>query len=198
MSSEVKNYVGHVGGSFVGGDSYTNCYFGVRPTRLEIFFRKLLDEVNRDIRIQDTIEDIKYYKTVLDGSKGLEEKLQDGGFSQRDIDIALRKKQKYAKKAEKNQFYESAQKIDSLIFGKIKTDFESEIYPLIKNDESLDVVIKKVNEFVIKPMVDKIEQDGADDTILCYSSEDIMGMLYYLTGCCHINWKDYNVIQSSV
>ena len=196
--ADVENHVGSVAGNYVGRDSYNNCYFGVKPTRLEMLFRNLLEEYKGNICIQKSIDDIKYYKTVLDGSKGLEEKLRDGGFSDRDIFFSSLKKQKYGKKAEQNRFYESAQKIDSLIFGKIKTNFESEIYPLIKDGQSLDVVIKKINELVIKPMVDEIEQVGANDTILCYSPEDIMGMLYYLTGSCHVNWKDYNAIQAGI
>ena len=48
-----------------------------------------------------------------------------------------------------------------------------------------------VYEKVVLPIIDEINANGSCDRQLCYNEDDIYGMLYYLTGKCHINWKDY-------
>ena len=40
-------------------------------------------------------------------------------------------------------------------------------------------------------IIDEINANGSCDRQLCYTEADIYGMLYYLTGNCHINWKEY-------
>lgn len=191
MSPEIENSDVHVGGDFAGRDMHK--YYGVKQSRLEKLFQRLSDEVENDRQIQDSIEDIKHYKTVLDGSKGLEEKLLDGGFSSQEIANAARKKMKYAKKAEKFKFFESAQKIDAFLFGEIKTSFDHYVAPLIKTGADKETIGRVLYENVIAPLIAKIESDGASDEKLCYNADDIDGMIYYLTGGCHINWKNYDL-----
>lgn len=41
--------------------------------------------------------------------------------------------------------------------------------------------------------MNELNENGAADACLCYNEDDIYGMLYYLTGNCHINWTDYDV-----
>lgn len=195
MGENIENKDIAVTGNFAGRDMYN--YYGAKPTRLERLFQLLAQEVKDNKQIQNTLEDIKYYATKLDGTKGLEEKLKDGGYSLFEIESALRKKQKYAKKAEKYKFYESAQKIDTILLAEVKLNFETYVYPLIKDNCSLVEVRKTVLEKIIKPLYEKIEKEGASDENLCYSSEDIDGMIFYLTGGCHLNWTDYD-IQSGV
>ena len=43
----------------------------------------------------------------------------------------------------------------------------------------------------IQVAIDEINANGSCDRQLCYNEDDIYGMLYYLTGKCYINWKDY-------
>jgi hypothetical protein len=121
-------------------------------------------------------------------------KLKDGGFKDSEIIEATRKKEKYAKRLELNKFFESAQWIDSQLFGKIKMDFETFVLPLVNGGASKDEILREVVLNVIRPVLDLINIEGEDDEVLNYHADDIFGMVYYLTGQCHLNWKNYDSI----
>ncbi len=171
----------------------TNINYGHPDSRLTSWFRKLREEFEHDVRLQKKLDDIKRYRTKLPHTIGLDRKLQDGGFSQTTIDRARRKKQYYAKKATKYQYYESAQRIDSYLFAIVCNRFESYISPMIEEAQPLKAIQQAVYEQVVMPVMAELNANGADDTFLCYTEDDIFGMLYYLTGNCHINWKKYDV-----
>lgn len=161
------------------------------PTRLSSYFRQLHEEV-KNKTTRDIIEELLEYKTKLDGTKGMEEKLKDGGFSDAFIRSALRKKQQYAKKAMQFDCYPSAQEINLLIFIDIMDLFTIYVEPLIKRCEPVETVMQCIHEKVVNPIMDKINVNGAEDQDLRYTPNHIYGMIYYLTGMCHINWKDYD------
>lgn len=161
-------------------------------TRLATRFARLNEEVHHDIRLQKAIDDITHYRTKLDGTKGLEEKLADGGFCKRDIRRAMERKQGYFMKAQRYLLYESAQQIDNMLFAKLKTWFERHIEPMIYRGDPVSDINDAVFDKVVQPLVQLIEREGEDDQYLNYTEDDILGMLYYLTGGCHINWADYS------
>lgn len=162
-------------------------------TRFSKRFERLNQEVENDQRYEGTMESLKYYLTKLDGIDA-ETKLYDGGFNENEVISAIRKKEKYAKRLEKNRFFKSAQWIDSQLFAKIKMDFEAFIQPLFKKNHTKDEILTTVVVKVIQPVLDLINLEGEDDDVLNYNADDIFGMVYYLTGQCHINWKDYDNI----
>mgnify|MGYP000061868877 CR=1 FL=1 len=163
-------------------------------TRFSKRFDKLNEEVASNEKYEGVMEYLKHYLTKLDGID-MPTKLKDGGFSKNEIIKATRRKEKYAKKLEKNLFFESAQWIDSQLFAKIMIDFETYIEkPLINNGASKDEIFMTVVEKVVKPVLDLINIEGENDDVLNYTLEDVFGMVYYLTGKCHINWKDYDSI----
>ncbi|UMB60176.1 hypothetical protein MHL31_13955 [Lutibacter sp. A80] len=164
-----------------------------KKTRFARRFEKLNEEVKNDERYEGTMEALKFYLTKLDGISA-ETKLSDGGFSENEVISAIKRKEKYAKRLQLNRFFESAQWIDSQLFAKIKMDFEAFITPLIDIGSSKSEILKEVVVKVIQPVLDLINLEGEDDEILNYNAEDIFGMVYYLTGQCHINWKNYDSI----
>lgn len=167
-----------------------NNYYTQSESRLGGWFRRLNDEINNDIRLQKKLDDIKRYRTKLPHTIGLEAKLKDGGFSQSAIDKARRLKMYFAKKSTRFQYYESAQLIDSYLFAKLCQRFDTYILPNIESHPLCDIR-QMVYEKVVLPIIDEINANGSYDRQLCYNEDDIYGMLYYLTGKCHINWKDY-------
>ena len=167
-----------------------NNYYTQSESRLGRWFRRLNDEINNDIRLQKKLDDIKRYRTKLPHTIGLEAKLKDGGFSQSAIDKARRLKMYFAKKSTRFQYYESAQLIDSYLFAKLCHSFDTYILPNIESQPLCDIR-QMVYEKVVLPIIDEINANGSYDRQLCYNEDDIYGMLYYLTGKCHINWKDY-------
>lgn len=167
-----------------------NNYYTQSESRLGGWFRRLNDEINNDVRLQKKLDDIKRYRTKLRHTLDLETKLKDGGFPQLAIDKARRLKQDYVKKSTRFQYYESAQLIDSYLFAKLCHSFDTYILPYIESLPLCDIR-QMVYEKVVLPIIDEINANGSCDRQLCYNEDDIYGMLYYLTGKCHINWKDY-------
>ena len=192
MSQEIENKENQIGNQLNINDNSGPIYLS-KKSRFSKRFEKLNQEVASDIRYEGVMEDFKYYITKLDGVD-MPTKLVDGGFNENEIIEATRRKEKYAKKLEINRFFESAQWIDSQLFAKIKIDFEAYVEPLFNNGAEKDVILKTVVERVITPVLELINIEGENDGVLNYNAEDIFGMVYYLTGKCHINWKNYDSI----
>ncbi len=166
-------------------------------SRLGQRFKRLKEEVEKDIRYNAFIEDFISYNTELDG-KSMPDKLADGGFSQQEIARATYKKHQYSKKLEKNKLYETAQRIDLELFAMINLKFETYVEPLIREGVEKRVIMESVTEKIVMPIFSLINQDGQDDTFLNYTVDHISGMIFFLTGKCHLNWAVYDSLQSSL
>jgi hypothetical protein len=191
MSQEVNN-TGEIQSQLNAANIEGNVYLS-KKTRFAKRFEKLNKEVASDERYEGIMESLKYYLTSRDGID-MPTKLQDGGFKESEIIEATRKKEKYAKRLELNKFFESAQWIDSQLFGKIKMDFEAFVLPLVNASATKDEILREVVLKVVQPVLELINNEGESDEILNYNADDIFGMVYYLTGQCHLNWKNYDSI----
>lgn len=164
---------------------------GSNITRLAARFQRLHEEIGKHVK-GEVLDDLLYYNTVLDGSKGFEVKMADGGFSPSFIERARIQKEMYAKKAQRFSDYPSAQQINLDFFAKIKTEFDLNIYPLIVDGLDTVTIMKEIHNVIVKPIMDLLNAEGAYDEDLQYTEDHIYGMIYYLTGMCHLNWKDYD------
>jgi uncharacterized protein Smg (DUF494 family) len=162
-------------------------------TRLQKKFEKLQEEVRNDIRYESFIDDFKAYNTMLDGV-GLEQKLQDAGFSIREILRALVRKEKYSKRVIEGEMFQYQQEIDVEIFSVIDINFDTYVYPMIVKGADKSEILDMLQEKVIDKVMDLINKNGEFDDHLNYNLNDIYGMVYFLTGKCHLNWKDYDNI----
>lgn len=174
-------------------ESKTYIHYENPDTRLASWFRKLKDEFEHDVKLQKKLDDIRRYRTKLPHTIGVERKLRDGGFPKQQIEKARRLKLYYAKKATRFQYYESAQRIDSYLFAIVSNRFDRYVMPLIEDGRPLRSINQAVYEQVVLHVMAELNTQGADDTCLCYNEDDILGMVYYLTGNCHINWTNYDV-----
>lgn len=86
------------------------------------------------------------------------------------------------------QFYEPAQEIYSYLLGIICEKFRNIIYPLIRDNVSEKEVSETLSKEIIDPIVKLIREEGYND-IMGLSSTEIEGMIYYLTGICHLKWR---------
>jgi hypothetical protein len=159
-------------------------------SRLGQKFKRLKEEVEKEVVLSDFIDDFKRYNTKLDG-KSMPDKLADGGFSEMEIIRATKRKHMYSKKLEKNKLYETAQLIDMELFSLINLYFETYIEPLIESGTEKVAIKQAVMEKIVQPIFALINQDGRDDTFLNYTVEEIYGMIFFLTGKCHLNWAVY-------
>lgn len=192
MSQNVENNENQIQNQLNIGANQAPIYL-TKQTRFAKRFEKLNKEVASDERYEGIMESLKYYLTSRDGID-MPTKLLDGGFRESEIIEATRKKEKFAKRLELNRFFESAQWIDSQLFGKIKMDFEAFVLPLVNNGATKDDILKEVVLKVVHPVLDLINIEGENDEVLNYNADDIFGMVYYLTGQCHLNWKNYDSI----
>lgn len=192
MNQKVDNNENQIHNQLNIGENQAPIYL-TKPTRFAKRFEKLNSEVTSDERYEGIMESLKYYLTRLDGIDA-PTKLEDGGFKESEVIEAMKKKDKFAKRLQLNRFYESAQWIDSQLFAKIKMNFEAFILPLVNKSSSKEEIMREVVMRVIEPVLELINIEGENDEVLNYNADDIFGMIYYLTGQCHLNWKNYDSI----
>ena len=170
-------------------ENYGYISIGNSRSRLSATFERLEQEILNNTT-QEVIDELLMYTTKLDGTKGLEEKLQDGGFKNLFIQKAILQKEMYAKRATKYECYPAAQKM----FARIKNEFDIKIYPMISKGADVSSIMQEVHKQIVSPILQMIETNGANDQSLYFNMDHIYGMIYYLTGMCHLNWKDYDNI----
>lgn len=166
---------------------------GNSRSRLSATFERLEQEILNNTR-KEVLDELLLYTTKLDGTKGLEEKLQDGGFPKMFIQKAIIQKEMYAKRATKYECYPAAQEIILSLFARIKNEFDVRIYPMIIKGADVPSIMQEVHKQIVSPILQMIEMNGANDQSLYFNMDHIYGMIYYLTGMCHLNWKDYDNI----
>lgn len=188
MAKEIQNH-GSVENQIIIESNHGDINLS-QKSRFAKRFEKLNQEVENNERYEGVMEALDEYITKMDGI-GLEKKLEDGGFSENEIIRATRRKIKYLKKQQKSRFYESAQWIDSQLFAMLKMNFEAYIEPLVQESSPKSLILKSVVENVINPAYNLINTEGGSDRVLNYTLDDIFGMVYYLTGLCHLNWTNY-------
>ncbi|MDO4881680.1 MAG: hypothetical protein Q3983_10395 [Capnocytophaga sp.] len=165
----------------------------IPKTRWQKRFQELKSQVENNDKYATFIDDFKEYNTIKDGI-GLEQKLIDGNFNEAEINRALRFKEKYSKRIVKGEMFLAQQKIDVEIFSIIDNGFYTYVYPLILENYPKKYILEILNEKVIQPILEILNKEGAEDDYLNYNVNDIFGMIYFLTGKCFINWKNYDTI----
>jgi hypothetical protein len=114
---------------------------------------------------------------------GLEKKLQAGHFELY-ISYALRTKDAFCRKIEKYRLSKAAQQIFLYVMADVMTLFYMKIYPLVCNHASHEIIMSEIQDKIINVLHQKLGEN-----ILDIYSDHISGMLYYLTGNCHIQWS---------
>lgn len=157
-----------------------------KQTKLSRLFDRLNEEYNADNRIDEINEDLQRYLTERDAI-GLEQKLIDGGIDHI-YDDALWLKEEYYKKLTKYVFFEPAQQIHAYLLAIVIEKFRNLIYPLIREGKSEGEIMKAVSENINTPLLTLIQDEGCND-VMGLSAIDIDGMIYFLTGRCHLKWN---------
>ncbi|KAA2241514.1 hypothetical protein F0L74_16595 [Chitinophaga agrisoli] len=174
-------------GDLVAGNKHEENYHYhyAQKTKLSSLFEKLKEEFDGKKTIQEISDNLQRYSDARD-TIGLEQKLVNGGRAHI-LEDAAWLKQEYFKKLTRFQFYETAQEIHAFLLGIVLEKFRNIVYPMIKDGASETDIAKTISEEIIKPIIEKIHNEGCDD-VMGLSSTDIEGMIYFLTGKCHIKW----------
>ncbi|MCK5111163.1 MAG: hypothetical protein KAQ94_06550 [Arcobacteraceae bacterium] len=139
-------------------------------------------------------EDIEY-KQMLDTLKnfltprpvrniiGLEAKLIEG--ERKDlIEDAMYLSNLFARKISSNQFSMTEEVISFHCLSKISSVFRQIVKPAIKEGKSNLEVDKLIYINIVSPIYDEISTVSVS-----YNHDILSGMLYFLTGKCHLRWK---------
>jgi hypothetical protein len=176
----------NLNGDNVGGNK--NTYYSNYPTanhsRLKELFKLLEEEQKENIQVQDIISDLERFTLpIVHEVKGLERKLEESGrFSI--IEYALETKELYSKKLVLYTFFESAQKVNVYLLALVKSYYMRSIYPLVCDENVSESHINDmILDKIINPILGSLEGD-----CMGFTAEHIDGMIYYLTGNCHIKW----------
>ncbi|WP_299249473.1 ABC-three component system protein [uncultured Aquimarina sp.] len=152
-------------------------------------YLQLVEELEKEVMQGNTsligfIEKIQHYTSNIDTEViGLQQKLLRAGYEKQYARVN-HLKERYTKLYSENELSLATQKIHAHILAKIWTLFLTYVNPAIDEGYSKPQIAVIMNDQVIKP----VEEIIAQKNVLNLDSSDIIGMIYFLTGNCHINW----------
>lgn len=126
---------------------------------------------------------LRYVSSVDEGVPlSLEDKLRLGG-REAEVPRALRQKEEFQKKLMRLRLSKTAQKVLAFLLSRVDTQFRYSIRPHI----DLGMPQVEVDHRVLTEIIENVrEMLGLNP--LEIDDEEICGMIYYLTGNCHIRW----------
>lgn len=186
---EISQTDNEIKGDLAGGDIIKSTVFNFgdnnsNGSQMTNLLGKLKREQENNVRYKNFIEELEHYKNPLKNERviGLEAKLEAAG-RESFLEYGLRMKEEYAKKIIKYQFSEAAQQINVHLLALVESYFMNNVYPFIYKGEPESAINQLITESIVKPLLKELEQN-----YLGYTAKDINGMLYFLTGNCHIKW----------
>lgn len=188
--NDVKVGETSIGGNFTGRDdnSTTINNYHEHSSYLETLYLKFQKEIEKDPELKAICDDLDYFNSQVEDDEilGLENKLIAAGKQAQVIKYAKYAKEKFHKKLMlTSQYSSAAQDINVYILCKIHRTFLMEIYTLICNQGPEGEIQALITEKIINPV--KMEL-GLN--LFKYDETDIMGMIFFLTGNCHIKWTE--------
>ena len=177
---------GHVTTTSVSGDYVVNAPPPQIESALSRLYRKLTEEAAGDGELTEYIDQLSIFtRTVADETViGL-----DGKFAaaqrEDDLDMAKAMKETVYSQLRKNMFSQTFQVIYATLMAKIHEEFQTHVRPSIVKGAERAEIDRLVNLHVIKPIVAELETCPAYDGA---AIPTVRGMLYFLTGNCHLVW----------
>lgn len=183
-TAQEGNFANDLAGRDINKTSYTVTSAPLQKhNKLKELFRAFEYEKDNNIQFREFIDELEHFTTPkVETVIGLDAKLKNGN---RDtiIDFAKDVKEMYTKKLFKYQFYQSAQKINVYLLGLTWQYFMTSVYPLVCNGVPDNVINDAIKNSIIDPLLEALDGDT-----LGFQPHDISGMIYFLTGNCHIKW----------
>jgi hypothetical protein len=188
-NNEVLLKDSQVGGKFTGRDdnslNFSTSY--ERSSYLQDLYDKFQEELKTNPELKEICEELDYFNSQIENEEviGLENKLKAGN-REKLISYAKSVKEKFHKKLMKTSQYSSfAQDINVYILTKVRRGFMMEVYTLVCNNEPEEKIQLLIAERIIKPVMIELGLN-----LFKYNEDDVMGMIFFLTGNCHIKWAE--------
>lgn len=183
ISTEQKNI--QAGGDVAAGNIYKTY---IQSNETAIYIKKLekqfLEDQKNDVQANEIYHKLQRYMLSTDVDiQGLQTKLELGGYESI-LDMAKASKEAFAKQLLIHELSPAAQKIHAHLLAKAFTCFSLYVYPKIIGGMTKTQIMELVNEKIVKEIENCIGENVLDIT-----NEEIMGMIFFLTGNCHIKWS---------
>jgi len=161
-----------------------NNLFEADKSALEKVIQKIVSTANNHNELVNIIDDLNDYITDHPYREiiGLESKLNNGDRTEL-YPKALLLKNRFERRIAKAQLSIVEQRVYIQVLSHILSAFDQYIRPHILDDQAKDIVDAAVFEKIIEPVHKAIID--FDDSI---TKELVSGMLYFLTGKCHVVW----------
>lgn len=179
MFSWLRNIT--AGGDVVGRDKITNIL--PAPTQMDLLSQKYVEEKSNQQVTYVIIDELTHYSNEKYDIRDLTEKLEDAGFGYL-IDVGEELKEEVSKLIIRNQHYKSAQKIITYLLAEVESIFNANI-----KSKLLDVREEAALKLLFRTHLEKEIQAHLGDNVLEIFNRQINGMVYFLTGNCHLEWK---------
>ena len=186
--TQTKNIVEN--GDMAGRDVIKPTYnIGKTPfggqSQLEKLYLRLEKEKADSPIFTEIIDELLHFKTYAKDTEviGIEKKLENGNRLSY-LSFAEKSKEKFAKKLMLNEHSETAQLIYAFLLAKVYTSFENNIYPRLNEGHPDEFITQIIAEYIVKPL-----EEILGDNLLRIYDDEINGMIYFLTGNCHIKWN---------
>lgn len=144
--------------------------------------QSILKTVQEDPDFEGFIEELLCYtrpRTII----GLEGKLKEANKEEMLLE-AIDLKEKFAKKLEKDQLSLTVQHFYAHILAYIRAVFKTNIKPILSKSHSVTEVESAIYTDIVQIIYAETSSYMPELT-----TDHIAGMLYYLTGKCHISWN---------
>jgi len=169
-------------GDAVAGDKHV---YEAQLTPLQEAIDRIVVAYDGEEKLLGVIDELAEYITDRPDRKviGLEAKLQLGDRNEL-FENARYLKNKFERKLAKQQVSPVAQRVYVQVLSSITNAFDHRVRPLIIDERDKAEIDAVIDEEVIQPVYRAITR--FDDMA---TPQDISGMLYFLTGKCHLVWS---------
>jgi hypothetical protein len=186
-----------VGGDNAGRDVIKNSTYNIinspSSDELALLYAKLkVDGVGEPANSGFSHKLLHYMAVPTDGDvRGLEEKLKSSNRLDM-LNFAIQQKETAAKLIMKYQSSRSAQRVFTIILDELHTIYMLTVTPIIEKDGDRQSVDASINQalFTIKSML--------GENFLEFTVKDLLGLLFFLAGNCHIRWDKNADIPPSI
>ncbi|MBK9131330.1 MAG: hypothetical protein IPM20_06785 [Gammaproteobacteria bacterium] len=152
---------------------------------LEKAIKAIQETISNTPEFEGIIEELAEYTTDRPDREviGVEAKLVGGGREDL-IENAVYYKNKFERKIARNQLSKVEQYVYAHVLAVIETSFNQYVRPLILNNSGKEIVDAAVHRHICEPVYKAIV--GFNVSI---NMQHVSGMLYFLTGKCHLLWS---------
>lgn len=174
----------HAGADIVGGDKTVIHNYNSSASAIVALYLRLRSNESQESYTAKIADKLQHYCDISsDGDvRGLEDKLSSSNRTYQ-LKMASRLKESASKTIMKLQTSPIAQDIITYLLSQLYSDFMLQVTPAIESGASGQVVDSLINEKVIAPAMHML---GEND--LAITNEDVLGLLFFLGGNCHIRW----------